>query len=450
MTSGPLPGLKPTLGLLDATAIGVGAIIGAGIFVVTGIAAARAGSAVVVSMLIAAAISLLTARSFAELTAWLPKEGSVYELARRLLSPFAGFVTGWMWIVSNTFAGAAVSLGFAYYVAALAPDVPARWLAAGVCLAFTALNHFGVRASAVLNNALVLAKLLVLVLFCLLGALYVRRANFMPFDPASLGVLSGASYIFLAYGGFARVAVLAEEVKDPERNVPRAILLSLAISTAFYVSVGLVAVGLVGASRLAASGSPLTEAIQVTGSRAAVSAVSAGGMLATASVLLTSVLGVSRVAYAMARSGDLPGVFGRLHPTHDMPSGSLWITGAVMAVLVVFVDLTKAVSTFALLPLCPFVFGGHRQLAPENLALRQQLAVYKRTVPGPRLRTTRPSSKEPSVSQLLPRVRLIRTSQPHLAGSRRFRGSPNDHLCARPSRPRRGGGYEVRLPGLSC
>jgi APA family basic amino acid/polyamine antiporter len=450
MTSGPLPGLKPTLGLLDATAIGVGAIIGAGIFVVTGIAAARAGSAVVVSMLIAAAISLLTALSFAELTAWMPKEGSVYELARRLLSPFAGFVTGWMWIVSNTFAGAAVSLGFAYYVAALAPDVPARWLAAGVCLAFTALNHFGVRASAVLNNALVLAKLLVLVLFCLLGALYVRRANFTPFDPASLGVLSGASYIFFAYGGFARVAVLAEEVKDPERNVPRAILLSLAISTTFYVSVGLVAVGLVGASRLAASGSPLTEAIQVTGSRAAVSAVSAGGMLATASVLLTSVLGVSRVAYAMARSGDLPGVFGRLHPTHDMPSGSLWITGAVMAVLVVFVDLTKAVSTFALLPLCPFVFGGHRQLAPENLALRQQLAVYKRTVPGPRLRTTRPSSKEPSVSQLLPRVRLIRTSQPHLAGSRRFRGSPNDHLCARPSRPRRGGGYEVRLPGLSC
>jgi amino acid transporter len=187
MIGGPAPVLKPTLGLLDATAIGVGAIIGAGIFVVTGIAAARAGSAVVVSMLIAAAISLLTALSFAELTAWLPKEGSVYELARRLLSPFAGFVTGWMWIVSNTFAGAAVSLGFAYYVAALAPEVPARWLAAGVCLAFTALNHFGVRASAVLNNALVPAKLLVLVLFCLLGALSVRRANFTPFDPASLG-----------------------------------------------------------------------------------------------------------------------------------------------------------------------------------------------------------------------------------------------------------------------
>ncbi len=172
MTHGSRAALKPALGLLDATAIGVGAIIGAGIFVVTGIAAAHAGSAVVVSMLIAAAISLLTALSFAELTAWMPKEGSVYELARRLVSPFVGFETGWMWIVSNTFGGAAVSLGFAYYFAALVPGVPVGWLAAGACIAFTALNHFGVRASAVFNNALVLAKLLVLILFCLLGVLY--------------------------------------------------------------------------------------------------------------------------------------------------------------------------------------------------------------------------------------------------------------------------------------
>lgn len=369
--------LKPTLSLLDATAIGVGAIIGAGIFVVTGIAAARAGSAVVVSMVIAAAISLLTALSFAELTAWLPREGSVYEIARRLVSPFVGFVTGWMWILSNIFAGAAVSLGFAYYVAGLAPRVPARWLAAGVCIAFTALNHFGVRASAILNNGLVLAKLLVLTLFCLLGVLYVQRGNFTPFDPGSLGVLSGASYIFFAYGGFARVAVVAEEVTDPERNVPRAILLSLAISTAFYVAIGLVAVGLVGASRLSASSSPLTEAIRVTGSPVAISAVSAGGMLATASVLLTSVLGVSRVAYAMAQRGDLPEIFSRLHPTHDTPSHSVWITGAVMSGLVLLVDLTKvvAVSTFALL----FYYGVANICA---LRLKTDARVYPRIVPA--------------------------------------------------------------------
>ncbi len=377
MTRESRQALKPTLGLVDATAIGVGAIIGAGIFVVTGIAAADAGSAVVVSMIIAAAISLMTALSFAELTAWMPKEGSVYELARRLLSPFVGFLTGWMWMLSNTFAGAAVSLGFAAYVSALFPGVPSTWLAAGLCIAFTALNHFGVRASGLLNNALVSAKLLVLILFCLLGVLYVKPANFTPFDPTRLGVLSGASSIFFAYGGFARVAVLAEEVRDPERNVPRAILLSLAISTALCVAVGLVAVGLVGAARLSASGSPLTEAIAITGSRAAVSAVSAGGMLATASVLLTAILGVSRVAYAMARSGDLPGVFGRLHPTYDTPSQSVWITGAVMAMLVVFVDLTKvvAVSTFALL----FYYGVANICA---LRLKPRDRVYPRIVPA--------------------------------------------------------------------
>jgi APA family basic amino acid/polyamine antiporter len=328
-------------------------------------------------MLIAAAISLLTALSFAELTAWMPKEGSVYELARRLVSPFVSFLTGWMWIVSNTFGGAAVSLGLAYYFAALVPGVPATWLAAGACITFTALNHFGVHASAVFNNALVLAKLLVLILFCLLGVLHVQWVNFTPFDPASLGVLSGASYIFFAYGGFARVAVVAEEVRDPERNVPRAILLSLAISTVFYVAIGLVAVGLVGASRLSASRSPLTEAIRATGSQAAVSAVSAGGMLATASVLLTSVLGVSRVAYAMARRGDLPKVFGRLQPQRDTPSYAVWTTGAVMAALVVLVDLTKvvAVSTFALL----FYYGVANVCA---LRLESRDRVYPRIVPA--------------------------------------------------------------------
>jgi APA family basic amino acid/polyamine antiporter len=259
----------------------------------------------------------------------------------------------------------------------LMPGVPATWLAAVACITFTALNHFGVHASAVFNNALVLAKLLVLILFCLLGVLHVQWVNFTPFDPASLGVLSGASYIFFAYGGFARVAVVAEEVRDPERNVPRAILLSLAISTVFYVAIGLVAVGLVGASRLSASRSPLTEAIRATGSQAAVSAVSAGGMLATASVLLTSVLGVSRVAYAMARRGDLPKVFGRLQPQRDTPSYAVWTTGAVMAALVVLVDLTKvvAVSTFALL----FYYGVANVCA---LRLESRDRVYPRIVPA--------------------------------------------------------------------
>src|SRR4030066_2287934 len=128
--------LKPTLGLGRSTAINVGAIIGGGIFVVTGIVAGLAGSAFVVSMVIAAVIALLTALSFAELTTWQPVEGSGYEYVRRLVSPFAGFLSGWMWMIGNTFGGTAVSLGFAYYLAAAFPGLPVNVVAAVGCFVF--------------------------------------------------------------------------------------------------------------------------------------------------------------------------------------------------------------------------------------------------------------------------------------------------------------------------
>jgi len=344
-------GLKPSLGLFDATAISVGAIIGGGIFVVTGIVAGLAGSALLISMLIAAAISLFTASSFAELTAWSPKEGSIYEYAYQLISPFAGFLTGWMWILSNTFAGAAVSLGFAYYLTALWPTLPANYVAAIMCLSFTAINYCGIRESARLNSILVTAKLLILALFIILGLFHINQSNFTPFKPFETGVLYGAFYIFFAYGGFARVAVIAEEVKDAQRNVPRAILLSLTISTIVYMLVGAVSVGLVGANQLANSNSPLIEAISTTGNSAAISIVSVGGLIATASVLLTSILGVSRVSYAMAKRKDLPEALSKLDLKRNTPYYSVLITGLAMTLLVLLVDLTKvvAVSTFALL-----------------------------------------------------------------------------------------------------
>jgi APA family basic amino acid/polyamine antiporter len=166
-----------------------------------------------------------------------------------------------------------------------------------------------------------------------------------------LGVFYGASYIFFAYGGFARVAVIAEEVKDAKRNVPKAMLLSLIISTIFYILVGAVAIGLVGEKSLASSQSPLKEAISVTENPAAEYLVSLGGLLATASVLLTSILGVSRMAYAMARRQDLPNALSKLHKKYATPYYSIWIIGALMTILVLSIDLTNvvAISTFALL-----------------------------------------------------------------------------------------------------
>lgn len=367
---------KQTLGLFDATAISVGAIIGAGIFIVTGIAAGWAGSALIVSMFIAAIISMFTALSFAELTAWQPKEGSIYEYTYQLISPFAGFLVGWVWILSNVFAGAAVSLGFAHYWTSIFPIFPASWTAAVLCIAFAALNFFGIRQSARLNNFIVVAKLLILAFFIIFGLTHANMANFVPFAPFKFGVLYGACFIFFAYGGFARVAIVADEIKDAKRNVPRAILLSLAISTTVYILVGFVAVGLAGASELARSNSPLTKAMETTHNTTASSIISGGALLATASVLLTSILGVSRMAYAMAKRKDIPQALSKLHTKYNTPYSSIWISGALMALLVLIIDLSKvvAISTFALL----FYYSSANISA---LRLKVEKRLYPRIIP---------------------------------------------------------------------
>jgi len=310
------------------------------------------------------------------LAAWQPVEGSVYEYARQVISPFSGFLAGWMWMASNTFTGAAVSLGFAYYLTASFPDLPANVVAAVLCLAFTALNFFGVRKSARLNTILVASKLLILGFFVVFGATNANTANFAPFEPFNAGVLYGAYFIFFAYTGFARVAVVAEEVKDAKSNVPRALLFSLVVSTIIYVLVGIVAVGLVGAHTLADSNSPLAEAISTTGSLLAVQIVSFGGLLATASVLLTAVLGVSRMAYSMARRGDLPQVLARLNPKFCTPYYSIWAVGILMMMLVLFFDLTGvvAVSTFGAL----FYYACTNAAA---LKLKTKKRRYNRLVP---------------------------------------------------------------------
>jgi basic amino acid/polyamine antiporter, APA family len=343
--------LKRSIGLWSAVAINVGAIIGGGIFVVTGIVAGYAGSALIVSMIVAGLIAFITAFSFAKLTAWQPVEGGAYEYGCQLISPYAGFLAGWMWLVANTFTGAAVSLGFAYYLTAAFPSLPTNIVAAVLCLAFTGLNLVGAKESATVNNVLVAVKLAILAFFVVFGALHFNWGNFTPFIPLSSGVLYGTFFIFFAYGGFARVSVVAEEVKEAKRNVPRALLLSLGISMVVYVLVGLIAVGLLGPVGLAGSSSPLSAAIGTTGNSLAVQIISVGGLVATGSVLLTAILGVSRMAYSMARRNDLPSGLARLHHRFLTPYLAIITTGLLMAVLVLFVDLTRVVvvSTFALL-----------------------------------------------------------------------------------------------------
>src|SRR3990170_8088042 len=194
--------LKRTLSLFDATAISIGAIIGAGIFVVTGIVAGLAGPSLIVSIVVAGAIASFTALSFAQLSAYMPKEGGGYQFTYRLISPYAGFLAGWMWLFSNIFTGAAVSLGFAQYLAAIFPFLPVTVIAVVFCLSFTLLNYVGVRQSATVNNILVVAKILILVFFVVLGLGFIRFSNFDSFMPKGfLGTFEGAALIFFAYGG---------------------------------------------------------------------------------------------------------------------------------------------------------------------------------------------------------------------------------------------------------
>jgi basic amino acid/polyamine antiporter, APA family len=343
------PGLRPSLSLWDALAINIGAIIGSGIFVVTGISAGYAGSAIVVSIIIAATVSSLTALSLIELTIWDPREGGVYDYAGKLISPLAGYISGWMWSLSNTLIGAAVALSFAFYLAVIFPGLSVPIVAAVICIIFTVLNYYGASHTAELNNAIVLAKLAILSFFIIFGLMFVDLTNLQPFEPLSEGMFVGAFYIFFAFGGFARVTVIAAEVKEPKKNVPKAIIWSLAISVVFYILIALVAVGLVGGPGLSSSSSPLALAMSSTGSAFAVLLISIGGVLATASVLITTILGVSRMEYAMAQQGDLPKAIARVHPRYDTPSYAIVLTGGVIVILVLFVDVVSVVTigTFA-------------------------------------------------------------------------------------------------------
>jgi basic amino acid/polyamine antiporter, APA family len=344
--------LKREVGLFSASALGIGAIIGSGIFIVTGIVSGLAGPAMILSVIIAGVIAVFSAMSVAELGVFLPEEGGTYAYARKLISPFAGFIAGWIWIFSNIFVGAAVSLGFAHYFVTLFPQVPVKLIAGGICLAFIAINYIGIKESVLFNNLLVTLKVLILLFFIAFGLGYFHPGNFSPFAPeGSMGILRGAALIFFAYTGFARVTIMAEEVRDPEKTVPRSIYLALGISTLIYLLVSIVAVGLTGSPALAFSGSPLADAIGSTGSSASVLIISLGAMIATASVLLTTVMGISRIVFSMARNKDLPLLFGSIHPRFGTPHHAITITGAAMiaALLLADLELVVSVSTFAML-----------------------------------------------------------------------------------------------------
>lgn len=341
--------LRRDLGFWDAVGVGLGAIIGAGIFVVIGVAAGMAGPALILGLAVAAGVAMCNALSSAELAARYPSSGGTYEYGYELLNPWAGFAAGWMFLVSKLAAGGTVALGFGAYLAVLFPAVDARIAGVLAVAGLTIANLFGIRKVGLLNLLIVAVTVGVLLSFVVLGLPHVKTANLHPIKPGA--ILPSAALLFFSYTGYARIATLAEEVREPERTIPRAIVASLLIAVVLYGLVALVAVGTLGASELASSSAPLqTAALAFSGSNLGTVLV-VGATTAMLGVLLSQVLGISRMMLAMARRRDLPSVLERVSERHAVPGLAIVATGVIIALLAAFGSLpfVAAAASFTIL-----------------------------------------------------------------------------------------------------
>lgn len=370
-------GLRRELGTLDAVGIGFGAIVGAGIFVVTGVAAGVAGPAFLVSLGIAAVAATCNALSSAQLAAEYPRSGGTYEYGYRVLTPWAGFIAGWMFLVSKIAAAGTVAIGLGGYLGALLPGVPPRAIAVAAIVVFTALNYFGIRRSSRVNLAIVAVSLGALLVFTLVGVGSFRLDNLCPFAPAGWrGIFEAAALLFFAYTGYARIATLAEEVRKPRRTIPRATLITIGGAVLLYLGVATVAVGAVGSQALAATAAPLQVAAASFPTRGISTVVSAGGVTAMLGVILSQLLGLSRMGFAMARRGDLPGIFAHVHPRHGVPGRAVLAIGAAAVVVAATGTLAGVASAAAFAIL---IYYGLANLAA--LRMPRPAKLYSNAVP---------------------------------------------------------------------
>jgi basic amino acid/polyamine antiporter, APA family len=376
--SPPPDALRRDLGLLDAVGIGFGAIVGAGIFVVTGVAAGIAGPAFLVALLVAGLAATANALSSAQLAAEYPHSGGTYEYGYRVLHPWAGFAAGWMFLASKIAAAGTVALGLAEYLAGLVPGLPPRPVAVTAILVFTALNYAGLRRSSRTNLAIVTVSLGSLLAFVAAGASAFRLEHLQPFAPQGWGgILRASAILFFAYTGYARVATLGEEVREPRTTIPRAIVITIFGAVLLYGAVALVAFGAAGAAGMSETAAPLRVAAERAGLPWLAVVVSVGGLTAMLGVILSQVLGLSRMAFAMARRGDLPAVLGRVHPRSGVPHVAVLVVGGVSAVVAATGTLggIAAAASFTIL-----VYYGIANLAALRMPRRARL--YPDAVPA--------------------------------------------------------------------
>ncbi|MFJ6195990.1 APC family permease [Micromonospora sp. NPDC092111] len=335
--------LSRRLGVPDAVVIGLGAMLGAGVFVVFAPAAASAGgTGLLVALALAGFIAFCNATSSARLAARYPESGGSYVYGRERLGPFAGFLAGWGFVVGKTASCAAMALTIGAYLW----PAQARLVAVGAVLAVTAVNLRGIAKTAAATRLLVVVVLAVLALVAVTGlaAGDVRLDRLVDSGGPARGVLTAAGLLFFAFAGYARIATLGEEVRDPARTIPRAVPLALGVVLAIYLVLAVVAVGVLGAGRLAGSAAPLADVVTVAGLPGLAWVVRAGATVAVTGVLLSLLAGVGRTLLAMARRRDVPGALAAVHPVYQVPHRAELAVAAVVVVVVAVGDVRGAIG----------------------------------------------------------------------------------------------------------
>ena len=360
--------LRRALGPLQLTTLGVGAIIGAGIFVLTGQAAAQhAGPAIVLSFVFAGIACAFAGLCYAEFASMIPVAGSAYTYAYATMGEFLAWIIGWDLILEYSLGASTVAVGWSGYIVSFLQDLgiefPAQWAnpagvavtltdgttvngifnlpAAFIALAVTSLLIIGIRESASMNALIVLIKVGVVLLFIGFGAAYINADNWQPFIPEATGVrgefgwsgiFMGAGVVFFAYIGFDAVSVAAQEARNPQKDMPVGILASLAICTLLYVAVSLVLTGIVPYMSLNVP-DPMAVGINATGLSWLRPLIKIGAIAGLSSVILVLIMAQPRIFYSMARDGLLPPVFKRIHPRFRTPHITTALTGAAVAIV---------------------------------------------------------------------------------------------------------------------
>ncbi|MET9420655.1 amino acid permease [Streptomyces sp. NPDC006540] len=342
--------LRRSLGVFDAVVIGLGSMIGAGIFAALAPAARAAGSALLLGLALAAVVAYCNAMSSARLASLYPASGGTYVYGRERLGEFWGYLAGWAFVVGKTASCAAMALT----VGAYAWPEYANAVAVAAVVALTALNYGGVQKSALLTRLIVAVVLAVLVAVVVvsLGTGHARFGHLEPAgDASAAGVLQAAGLLFFAFAGYARITTLGEEVRDPARTIPRAVPLALGIALVVYVCVAVAVLSVLGAGQLGQATAPLAEAVRAAGVPWLAPVVRVGAAVAALGSLLALILGVSRTTLAMARDGHLPGALATVHPRFQVPHRAEVAVGVVVAVVAATVDLRGAIgfSSFGVL-----------------------------------------------------------------------------------------------------